>query len=89
MKTLRFVRLPALVAVACALLTACADQPPGRPGPDYRSQPSSPAQGGDGTSGAPGRRLTIQSGEGEPLHLPWFIRDTQDWINGSDPGRDR
>jgi len=25
--------------------------------------------------------LTIQSGEGEKLNLPWFIQDTQDWIN--------
>lgn len=48
---------------------------------DYRSRPPSAAQGTQGTPGATGKRLTIQSGEGERLNLPWFIRDTQDYIN--------
>ena len=48
---------------------------------DYRSRPVPTAQGPNSTSGAGDRRLTIQAGEGEKLNLPWFVRDTQDWVN--------
>lgn len=34
-----------------------------------------------GATSSPDQRLSIQSGEGEKLNLPWFIQDTQDWIN--------
>lgn len=79
MKTLRLALRPVLVAVACASIAACADNPPRQTDLDYRSQPS-PTQGAN-TPGSSGQRLTIQSGEGETLNLPWFIQDTQDWVN--------
>lgn len=50
---------------------------------DYKSRPSAKQQGASGQPGASGQRLTIQSGEGERLNLPWFIRDTQDWVNSN------
>lgn len=73
--------LIALVALACALLTACADNPPRQSEVDYRSRPSSSTQGASRPAEGSGQRLTIESGEGEQLNLPWFIQDTQDWIN--------
>ncbi|WP_129529553.1 hypothetical protein [Achromobacter agilis] len=82
MKTLRSALRPVLVAAACASIAACADSPPRQTDMDYRSRPSSSTQGAS-TPGASDRRLTIQSGEGERLNLPWFIRDTQDWVNSN------
>jgi hypothetical protein len=81
MKTLRRALRPVLVAVAAATLTACADTPPRRADMDYRSRPSPSAQSPNSAPASSDRRLTIQSGEGERLNLPWFIRDTQDFIN--------
>jgi hypothetical protein len=46
---------------------------------DYRSRPLDSPAGAD--SNPSGQRLTIQSGEGERLNLPWFIEGAQDWIN--------
>ncbi|MBO9355491.1 hypothetical protein GG851_15980 [Bordetella petrii] len=76
-----------LPAVLCALVAACANEGPPRPSeppiqapppPDYTAPQSDtvpvPAP-------ASNPRLTIQSGEGERLNLPWFIRDAQNWIN--------
>ncbi|WP_449392209.1 hypothetical protein [Eoetvoesiella caeni] len=83
MKTLHLALRPALIAVACASIAACAHTPPPQTGLDYRSHPSSTTQGANNTPGSSRQRLTIQSGEGERLNLPWFIRDTQDWINSS------
>lgn len=65
----------ALVLGAGAALTACAPTS----SPDYRSRPGPGAQGEAVSSGE--QRLSIQAGEGETLNLPWFIRDTQHWIN--------
>ncbi|KCV52387.1 hypothetical protein L506_1301 [Bordetella bronchiseptica GA96-01] len=48
---------------------------------DYRSPPAAATQGASRAPGSSGQRLTIQSGEGEKLNLPWFIQDTQDWVN--------
>ena len=79
MKTLRLALRPVLIAVACASIAACADNPPRQTDLDYRSQPA-PTQGAH-PPGSSGQRLTIQSGEGETLNLPWFIQDTQDWVN--------
>lgn len=83
MKTLRRALRPVLAAaaVAAATLTACADTPPRRADMDYRSRPSPSAQSPNSAPASSDRRLTIQSGEGERLNLPWFIRDTQDFIN--------
>lgn len=50
---------------------------------DYRSRPSSTTQRANATPGSSDQRLTIQSGEGEKLNLPWFVRDTQEWINSN------
>lgn len=83
MKTLRLALRPALAAVACASIAACADKPPRQTDMDYKSRPSATTQGANNTPGASDPRLTIQSGEGERLNLPWFIRDTQEWINSN------
>ncbi|MCD0502311.1 hypothetical protein [Bordetella petrii] len=82
MKPLRLALRPALVAAACASIAACADSnPPRQTGMDYRSPSPPTVQGADSARGSSGQRLTIQSGEGERLNLPWFIQDTQDWVN--------
>jgi len=83
MKTFHSALRPVLLAAACASIAACAGNPPRQADMDYRSRPSSTAQDADGAPGSGGRGLTIQSGEGERLNLPWFIRDTQDWINSN------
>ncbi|MFD4840677.1 hypothetical protein ACFWP0_24485 [Achromobacter sp. NPDC058515] len=83
MKTLYLALRPVLAAVACASIAACADNPPRQTDLDYRSRPSPAAQGGNSATGSSGQRLTIQSGEGERLNLPWFIQDTKDWINSN------
>lgn len=64
-------------------MAACADNPPKQTDMDYRSRSSSTTQGTQGTPGSSGQRLTIQSGEGERLNLPWFVQDTQDWVNSN------
>jgi type IV pilus biogenesis protein CpaD/CtpE len=68
-----------LLAIACASMAACASSPPQQTDLDYRSRPSPKTQ----APGSSGQRLTIQSGEGDRLNLPWFIQDTQDWINSN------
>lgn len=83
MKTLRLPLRFVLVAVACASISACAANPPQQADLDYRTRPLFTSQGADGTAGPSGQRLAIQAGEGETLYLPWFIRDTQDWINSN------
>ncbi|QDJ49568.1 hypothetical protein CBR69_04130 [Bordetella hinzii] len=82
MKISRSTARRALLAMAaCASIAGCgADNPPRQTSIDYRSPPPSAGQARDGGDFS-GRRLTIQSGEGERLILPWFIQDTQDWIN--------
>jgi len=81
MKPLRLALRPVFVAAACASIVACTASPSRQTDLDYRSRPSPTTQGAASSPGSPGQRLTIQSGEGEKLNLPWFIRDTQDWIN--------
>lgn len=86
MKTLRSVLRPALAAIAaiaCVSVSACANQPPRQTNMDYRSEPTTVTQGSHGTSRTPEPRLIIKSGEGERLNLPWFIQDTQNWINSN------
>lgn len=83
MKTLRTALLPILVAVASASLTACADPPPRRTDMDYHSRPPSATKAVPGGTASSGQNLTIQTGGGERLNLPWFIRDTQNWINSN------
>lgn len=73
-----------LLAIACVLLASCATSTrPSKPSPESQNAPPPPdyTTSGAATSSAPTQRLTIQSGSGEKLNLPWFIRDTQDWIN--------
>lgn len=74
---------PILLAVACASLAACANNPPQRTDLEYRSRPPSSGQEARPAGGSSDERLTIQSGEGERLNLPWFVRDTQEWINNN------
>ncbi|MCI1839464.1 MULTISPECIES: hypothetical protein [Achromobacter] len=81
MNTLRSTLRPLLAVIACASITACASRTPAQTDLQYRSRPAPQAQGAAGAPGASDQRLTIQSGEGERLNLPWFIRDTQEWIN--------
>ncbi|WP_026639181.1 hypothetical protein [Bordetella petrii] len=82
MRMPRSVLQPLVAALACACLAACADSPPRQTDIDYRSRPARGTPAPDGTAqGASQQRLTIQSGEGEKLNLPWFIRDAQDWVN--------
>ncbi|OZI28667.1 hypothetical protein CEG14_22195 [Bordetella genomosp. 1] len=69
--------------IACASVVGCADNPPKRTGMDYQSSPSAATSDRSSETGRTGQRLTIQSGEGEQLNLPWFIQDTQDWINSN------
>jgi len=83
MKTLRLSLRPVLIAVACASISACANNPSQQTELDYRSRPAYSTQNTNSTPGSSGQRLTIQAGEGEKLYLPWFVRDTQDWINSN------
>jgi hypothetical protein len=70
-----------LLAALPVLLAACANQSAG--GPDSRMQYSSDSAGqqGNDASGASKPNLTIQSGEGEKLNVPWFVRDLTDAVN--------
>ena len=79
MKTLNHTLRLASVAACCAFLAACTSAPSRQADMDYRTRPPSTAQ----QAGPDGQRLTIQSGEGERLNLPWFIRDTQNAINAN------
>ncbi|PPA73601.1 hypothetical protein C4E15_25070 [Achromobacter spanius] len=73
-----------VIAPLCfAAMAACTSQPARQTDMDYHSRPSSTTQSATGNPGSSGQRLTIQSGEGERLNLPWFIRDTQDWVNSN------
>ncbi|OWT61865.1 hypothetical protein [Candidimonas nitroreducens] len=81
MKTRRSALQPVLVALACASISACANNPPPQADLNDRTPPSPTTQGANRTPSPSGQRLTIQTGEGEKLDLPWFVRDTQDWIN--------
>ncbi|CAM4335998.1 hypothetical protein GCM10027287_31000 [Bordetella muralis] len=71
------------LAIMCALLVSCANtasepaEVQGSSPPDYTYT----AKDGDTVHVAPKPRLTIQSGEGERLNLPWFIRDAQNLVN--------
>ncbi|AZS79362.1 hypothetical protein ELS24_13400 [Achromobacter spanius] len=86
MKITRLALRLALATAACASIAACAGSQPQSTDMDYQSRPPSSAQGqssNPGTPGSSGQRLTIQSGEGERLNLPWFIQDTKDWVNSN------
>lgn len=86
MNALRLAIRPILVAAATAALAACASPPAKQTDMDYRSRPSEASRASSpspGSTGSSGQRLTIQSGEGERLNLPWFIQDTQNWINSN------
>lgn len=83
MKSFRLTLRLVFIAVACASVAACADNPSRQTDLDYRSQPSLTMQGVSSSTGSSGQRLTIQSGRGEELNLPWFIRDAQEWINNN------
>jgi len=81
MKRLRLSLRSALIGVACVSLAACASPPPRQTEMDYQSRPLPTAQRANSSYDGSDRRLTIQAGEGERLNLPWFVRDTQDWVN--------
>jgi hypothetical protein len=69
------------VAAVCASLAACVNNPPRQSERDLPGQPSPTTSGATRSPGLSEERLTIQSGEGEKLNLPWFVRDSQEWIN--------
>jgi len=77
---LRSILRPALAVAACVSIVACTSAPPQSNEMDYRSR-ALPGKSGGSPTDSSDRRLTIQSGEGEKLNLPWFIQDTQDWVN--------
>lgn len=81
MKNFRSALQLVLAVVACTSIVACAGNGARQADLDYRSQASPTAQDANNTLRSSGQRLTIESGEGEKLNLPWFIRDTQRWIN--------
>ena len=81
MNTYQLALKPILVAATCVMLAACADTPSRSTEMDYRSSPAPRMQGANSNNDGSGQRLTIQSGEGEKLNLPWFIRDAQNAIN--------
>lgn len=83
MKTLRLVLRPILVAVGCATIAACTNSPTRQSDLDYQSRPSPRTQSADANPDASDRRLTIRTGSGAKLNLPWFVRDTQDLINSN------
>ncbi len=83
MKPVRLALRAALVAIVGASMTACAGSSPRQAGLDYRSEPPPTMQSASSPSNASGQRLTIKSGEGERLDVPWFVRDTQDAINSN------
>lgn len=74
----RSVLRPLLIALVLPWIAACASTPSPDGDLNYQNRPLSGSQGASAPSG---EHLTIQSGEGETLNLPWFIRDTQEWIN--------
>ncbi len=80
MNLLRLALRPALVVAACVSIAACANTPPRSAEMDYRTR-SLPGKGAGSPTDTSDQRLTIQSGEGEKLNLPWFVKDTQDWVN--------
>lgn len=82
MTTHRLALRLALAAVACASITACADRPSRQADLDYHSRAPSTARGAT-TSDSSNQRLTIQSGAGERLNLPWFVQDAQDLVNSN------
>jgi len=83
MKLIRSACRSVAVVVVGASMAACADRPARQADLDYRSPSSSTTQGARGTGNPSDQRLTIQSGSGAKLNLPWFIRDTQDMINSN------
>jgi hypothetical protein len=91
MKSLGMVLPSVLLAALCASLASCASPPSRHAGPQAQSAPAVPNQETAYQSGNPQPALTIQSGEGEKLNLPWFVRDVQDWVNErsmtTDPAR--
>jgi hypothetical protein len=91
MKSLGTVLPSVLLAALCASLASCANPPSGHAGPQAQGAPAVPNQETAYQGGDPQPALTIQSGEGEKLNLPWFVRDVQDWVNQrsvpADPAR--
>ncbi|WP_454668757.1 hypothetical protein [Achromobacter kerstersii] len=83
MRIFRLALRSVLAAVACASIAACANNPPQQTDMEYRTRSSEKAKPAASAPGSSGQRLTIQSGEGEKLNLPWFIQDTQNWINSN------
>lgn len=82
MKTLSAALRLVLVGAAFASIAACANQPPRQSdNVNYQSRPLDTPAGSSSSANPSGQRLTIQSGEGERLNLPWFIEGAQDWVN--------
>lgn len=81
MNTLRVLRYAVLVAAAAVSMTACVGTSPGQADPDYRHRPPTSGRVAGPPAEGAGQRLILQSGEGETLNVPWFVRDAQDLIN--------
>lgn len=86
MNALRSVFPRVLLAALCAPLASCASV-----SSSHLDQQSGTYQQSNTSPGAQRPNLTIQSGEGEKLNLPWFVRDVQDMVNEggapADPAR--
>ncbi|OZI59991.1 hypothetical protein CAL28_10955 [Bordetella genomosp. 11] len=79
MKHLRSVLSLVFLSAFCVSTASCADVPSRRYGTQDSGVPAPASPQAESVPGAP--PLTIQSGEGEKLNLPWFVRDIQDWVN--------
>jgi hypothetical protein len=86
MKTVRSALPFVLFAALCAPLASCADVSSRHLDEQAQTAPPATYQEANTGPGAQQPALTIQSGEGEKLNLPWFVRDLADKVNeGSGP----
>ncbi len=81
MKNVRPVMPPLVLTALCLALAACTQTPTRSADTAAPRDPAYVSDGGPGPAGGDTPRLTIKSGEGEKLRLPWFIQDAKDWIN--------
>jgi len=81
MKTLRSVLSPVLLVAMCASLASCAEISHHYANPDAQRDAAAAQRDANRDGNAPRQRLTIQTGGGEPIVLPWFIQGAKDWVN--------
>lgn len=81
MKTLRSILPVVFLAAACASLASCAEMSHHYANPDAQRDAVAAQQDANRDGNASRQRLTIQTGGGEPIVLPWFIQGAKDWVN--------